>query len=261
MSEESREVVSLAQFVRQLWETGRIEVRDNASQEFSAKDLADAWIQLQWCASEEQLSLPGPAPGLSRVSAEWALLQFYRACSYFVHRNHASAEMQQVLDPLAPELPSPVVCYSVDLTFRFLPDLHRLTRERSENDPLVDILQTWGRQWPLSSVGIKLNSSPIAGIEKPIPPSAPASKPQAASQAASETSPESPLEWDVSPWWEHLCLKRLYLDRVFNRVDVSRLSDPRVAAAAREALGQYSELAPHLSSTLKSLPPRDTAKS
>jgi hypothetical protein len=244
MPEAAQEEVSLARFIRQLWETGQVDVADAGKDLRFVDDRDDAWLQLQWCASEERLSLPGHAPTLSRPSAEWALHQFYRACSFLVHRSHAETELRHSLNVPAPESPSPAVCYSIDLVFRFLSDLHRLAQSISPNDPLLNIVETWGRDWPLSSVGMAFaapkESAEDSGESGELPP-------QTMSPASED---ETGLRFDLLPWWDDDCLRRLYVDRVLRRSDRSRLSDPRVATAVRSALGNYPELAPDISAAM-----------
>jgi hypothetical protein len=65
------------------------------------------------------------------------------------------------------------------------------------------------RRWPLSSVGVK-------GLEG----------------------------LDVSSFVGDPALLQLYVDRIIERADQSRLTDPRVNEAVRTALGGYPELAP-----------------
>lgn len=223
---------SLADFVRHLWEAGQVGVLDLAGKPLSQRTLDDAWLQLQLCASDERPSLPGSPPAISRPSAEWALQQFYRACSFLVHRAHSAELMHAALQPPPPEPLSPAVCYSVDLTFRYLPDLHRLAKAVSANDPLVKVLEHWGRQWPLSSIGMDYR--------------------QQTDDARPDVREPEPGKFDLTGWWSDACLRRLYIDRVIQREDFSRLGDPPVAAAVRAALGLFPELSPKIAQALLS---------
>jgi hypothetical protein len=103
------------------------------------------------------------------------------------------------------------VHYSVDLTFRYLPDLYKLARSASQQDVLLTHLARWAVDWPLSSVG-------MAGVE--------------------------PVELD--DWVNDPCLLGLYVDRVIARNDVSRLGDRRVREAVEQALGLFPDLAPKI---------------
>jgi hypothetical protein len=95
----------------------------------------------------------------------------------------------------------------VDLIFRQLPTLYRLARHLSEGDPLVRELMSLARQWPLSSVGITL---------------------------------AEPAE--LNSFLEHPALRQLYVDRILESEDGSRLGDRRVDAVVRAGLGAYPGL-------------------
>jgi hypothetical protein len=88
---------------------------------------------------------------------------------------------------------SPAVHYSVDLSFRFLPDLVRHARAASERDALVGRLMDWANRWPLSCVGF---AGAAAG--------------------------------SIDGFAGHPCLLRMYVDRIIAGHDVSRLTDQRV---------------------------------
>jgi hypothetical protein len=113
-----------------------------------------------------------------------------------------------------PGNPSPSVCYSADLSLRHLPDLLSLARGIAADDPLVGGMTSLARAWPLSSVG-------VPGIEGV----------------------------DASPFLPHPALRQLYVDRIIDRADGSRLADPAVREAVREAVGDFLNLAPKLQLT------------
>jgi hypothetical protein len=143
-----------------------------------------------------------------------------RACQAVAFRDLGEAEIAGALGTACPGDDSPATHYSVDLTFRYLPDLLKLARSASEGDPLVSRLARWAGQWPLSSVG-------IAGA-----------KPGRVEAIAG-----------------HPCLLWLYVDRIMARRDTSRLVDPRVRDCVRESLGMFPELAPEMVSALQAIQP------
>ena len=96
--------------------------------------------------------------------------------------------------------------YSVDLSFRFLPDLLRLARSEAEGDPLLRHIRQWAAAWPLSSVGI----------------------------------PDLELG-SIEPIVEHPCLLSIYCDRIIALRDRSRLGDSRVDGALAQAVGAMGE--------------------
>jgi hypothetical protein len=90
-----------------------------------------------------------------------------------------------------------------------------LVERLAADDPLADYLRQIGAEWPLSSVGVKGLS--IASID---------------------------------PFIDQPGLRQLYVDRILATGDTGRLSDARVALAARTALGAHAGLSPAVASEL-----------
>ena len=174
--------------------------------------LAEAVRELDRLARAELAFDP---PRLRPEAGEWALLALYRACQSLVYRDIEPDAVRDALSRPCPLAPSPEVCYSTDLALRFLPDLLGLARGIAENDPLVKCLTALAKAWPLSSVGVK-------GLG----------------------------EVDVRPFIAHPSLRRLYVDRIIERGDVSRLNHPLVLDAAREAVGAFPQLAPRIATAI-----------
>lgn len=101
--------------------------------------------------------------------------------------------------------------YSVDLTFRLLPDLYARAKAASRDDPFLNHIEQWANDWPLSSVG-------IAGV-------------------ASE---------DIDELLRDDSLRILYVDRILARKDRARLHHPEVQDAVQRAYGMHDQLAPEL---------------
>jgi hypothetical protein len=116
---------------------------------------------------------------------------------------------------------SPEAHYSVDLAFRFLPDLVNVVRSATD-DPLLLALLDWARQWPLSSVGIK----EISDVK-------------------------------IDPLLTSASLMQMYADRAIERGDVRSLGEAGAANAIRRSLGAHEHLAPELMRrlTLKAVQP------
>ncbi len=106
--------------------------------------------------------------------------------------------------------------YSVDLVFQFLPQVTERAARISESDPLIDQLLSIGRQWPLSSVGMK-----------------------------SCAPDEIPLAL------QHPTLWKIYTDRIISRKDLSRVNLPVVRDAVAAAIGPFANLAPEISNGLQ----------
>lgn len=228
------------QFLTQLWETGRVRVPDLGLTHIPKAEREPGWTRLQQLARSDRSSLPGDPPQLSRTAAEWAAVMLYRACSFLIHRSHDATAVQKALSIPCPQSSNAESCYSVDLTFRFLPDLHRMAVAISPSDPLTKIITDWARAWPLSSVGLDFSATDTVNLPDPDQKNlaAPSPAPDKHKPRPRETSPAL----DLDPFWNDACLQRLYIDRVLDRGDKSRLCDPRVAEAVRTVLGNHPEL-------------------
>jgi hypothetical protein len=150
-----------------------------------------------------RLELSGTPPPLDVETALWAAERFLWACQFYVFRD---VDREIVLAALAEKLPTelpdelpakrgPAAHYAVDLVFRFLPDLSRMTAAADPRDVLLTVLKQWGEQWPLSSVGM---------------------------------GRVDPSQLDLEPILSDASLAILYVDRVVAARDRSRAGDPRV---------------------------------
>jgi hypothetical protein len=149
------------------------------------------------------------APALVMDVARWAAERLYQACQFLVYRDVEAEVVRAGCVVVCPARPSPDVCYSADLVLRHLGEVYALARGVAREDPLVEGLLKLAREWPLSSVGM----AEVGTV-------------------------------DVSAFVGHAGLRRLYVDRIIERGDRSRLDHPLVVAAVREAVGAFPEIAP-----------------
>lgn len=198
--------MAVRSFLESLLDSGRVRVGDTDESLDAGEEIKDILESLD---ERARLEMPGTAPPLTLEAAAWAARLFYRACQFLVCRAVEPTLIQRTLSEPCPVPCSPGVIYSVDLVFRYLPDLLILARAVSTDDPLVTALVALAGQWPLSSVGIK-------GV----------------------------APGDIEPIAGHPSLWQLYVDRVLERGDMGRLSDARVRTAAAVALGLHRELCP-----------------
>ena len=196
----------LVDFVHSLREGGRVRVPDGPG---LPGGLVAAVRELDRLVRP---TLAGDPPPLSEAAGGWALEILYRACQFLIHRDIEADTVRQALGRPCPEPPGDAVCYSADLALQYLPDLLSLARGVAPDDPLATGLTDLARLWPLSSVGVK-GLGEAGGL-------------------------------DTEPFIGHPSLRQLYVDRIIERQDVSRLDDPAVRQAVREALGHFPELAP-----------------
>jgi hypothetical protein len=196
---------SLLQFTKSLWAGGDLVLNTNAAP--GNVEVAEAMSELRTLELDYRQGLPDLVPQFHVPSAEWALTSLYRACQFLVYRELPEELMQVELGRVCPASASQDVCYSVDLSFRFLPELIRLARAGGGSPLLSETLQQWASTWPLSSVG-------VAGV----------------AGGATDGFRDSPG------------LMMLYVDRILSCNDHSRLSDEHTSNAVRTALGGFPEL-------------------
>ncbi len=160
--------MSLIEQLNELWVTGRL-VLDHP---LVAETPSDSEL-VSWIDDQEQIyrrQLPEEPPVLEVEWALWACKQLVRAAQLLVYRELGEEFIHSGLETLPKHLLpvdaeanreqailyviDPKLHYSVDLFFRFLPDLNRLARAASGSDPLLQVFQRWAEAWPLSGVGI-----------------------------------------------------------------------------------------------------------
>jgi MoxR-vWA-beta-propeller ternary system domain bpX4 len=204
-----------------LFDEGRMVLQSAATH--TSQELREAEGVLAEFDRRYRLELPGEAPGLSAAAATWAAEMFIRACQCLVFREIDEAGVNERLSPRLNGKLDASAHYSVDLTFRLLPDLYHRAEAASRHDPLLTRLKEWADEWPLSSVG-------IAG--------------------------STPKQLDAI--LEHPSLRILYADRIIARKDIGRLNDPRARAAVLGAIGLHEELAPEVVRAAKAFTKKDT---
>lgn len=203
----------LTEFVNDLFVHGRVRLTTDESP--SDADLSEACATVARFEKTMQLDLPGTPPAIDEPALRWALASFYQACQFQVYRHLGATSLAERFAEEPPRSSTAEAHYSVDLIFRFLPDLVTLARSGSPDDPLLVVLQSWSELWPLSSVGVSdLNP------------------PHCESILANE------------------CLLRLYVDRILRTQDTSRLTDQRIRDEVSRAVGAF----PDLGGDLQNLP-------
>lgn len=218
----------LADFVTSLWESGQVRVPElpaDGRWTFTEADLAESELRLLSFASDEVARLPGSPPAVDSQAAMWGLRAVFTISSLIVHRKLTVPPFEPVFDFRHLQPITASVIYSVDLSLRCVPDLHRLAMNQAESDPVCDVLENLGRCWPLSSVGLRFRND--------------------------EPANAATIGEAVNVFWHDECLRQWYLDRVTEREALDRLSDPRVRDAMRAILGLHHDLAPTLAAALE----------
>ena len=201
--------MSLSLFLTNLFDNGTVQV--SKAREIPPGEREAAQRLLTEFERVFRLTLAAEPPPLDAGLAGAAARTLYRLCQCLAHRELMPDDML-VREERLPQHPRTAGDhYSADLALRFLPDIWRLAKEAAEGDPLVTTIRELAARWPLSSVGIPdLPALAIDGIA------------------------------------EHPALLALYVDRIIERRDRSRLGDPRIREAFLTAIGAHRELAPEL---------------
>jgi hypothetical protein len=204
---------SLAGFITTLVTSGEVAV---SSDELTVHDDQAALVALANVELQTREELSGPPPPFNPAVALWAAHQFYHASRFLVCRDIPAAEVTRQLKAPCPESRRPETDYTVDLIFRFLPDLLNFAERSASEDALTAELRDWAYTWPLSSVGSRISRD-----------------------LTIESFVDSPV------------LLQLYADRIVQHAAVDRLGDPRVLTRVRADLGAHPELAPAFASKLQ----------
>ncbi len=192
----------VSRFLADLFEHGRVRLDDRPGED-NMEDRRDAAMILVARAEAVAGDFPEPVPAYAPAAAAWAACQLAIACRYVLFRDEPIETVRTRLAEAIPEGDPAAQHFSVDLIWRFLPDVDRLTTTLSPHDPLREILRAWGGNWPLSSVGMKQI------------------KPQRTAELLA-----------------HAGLRRAYIDRIVAFRDSSRLDDPQVRDLVHAAIGR-----------------------
>ena len=203
----------LTKFLSELRESGGVVlVGADMPTEDDVRQCSEAIGELDAMA---RLELAGAAPPLDIKAAKWATIMFYRCCQFLAFRDIPPSTIAQTLNNPCPCVTTPSVVYSADLLLRYLPDCARLAQGLSPDDPLVEGLREMGRNWPLSSVGMK-DIGPV----------------------------------EIDSFIGDESLAQLYADRITACADTTRTDDPRVQAIIKQNLGIHNALRPALADSI-----------
>jgi hypothetical protein len=194
----------LSGFLEDLLTTGAVTLAGQPVP-FEPADLAAAEARLRARHAEDALELPGVAPAFDAPAALWAAQYLYHTVQLTLLRALDETVVAQCLADFPGE-PTHEAIYSVDLTFRYLPDLLRLAKGLAPGDALVARLLATARQWPFSFVGT--------------PP-----------------SDDATAEARVLA---HPALRQTYLDRVIGARDRLRAAQPQLRPLVQAALGGHA---------------------
>jgi hypothetical protein len=129
-----------------------------------APPVAEALRLLQKAYATHCLSITGPeisfVPELALAAAEVVRHASWFLLSHQEPPEHVQAQLRMPRTPMTPG------CHlSVDVTFRYLPTLHRRAQARDATDVLSVRLNELLRQWPFSGILGAVEEPPLTSLE------------------------------------------------------------------------------------------------
>ncbi len=180
--------MDLAVFLAQIQDSGELPFTSPeplAFQRTSSVELLESMDE------RRRLEMAHTPPEFRPDCALWSARLTARICQHLVYREIPAERIEADFQESCPEEPGPAQTYSVDLVLHWLPELLRRASRIASADPLVSQLQRLAWDWPLSSVGIGLD--------------------------VKESTP------DLTPILENASLRQLYVDRILETADDTRL--------------------------------------
>ncbi|MDB5144998.1 MAG: hypothetical protein JWQ66_3711 [Mucilaginibacter sp.] len=202
--------LKLSEFLNRLFTEGVVTVPRQLLPVEEA-DLREAVRLIRQFYESDWVEMAYVAPVLDEAAALWAAQYFFRAVQFVLLRDLVEDQMAIHLQPYGGEVDAGAV-YSVDLVFRYLGPLFKLSSGLAPYDPLVERLRATAAAWPFSSVGLGVD----VGTDDLV---------------------------SLEVIFSHPSLKYAYVDRVILLRDAGRINDNvKVAAALQEVLGLHQKI-------------------
>ena len=195
--------MQLDQFIQDIFQQGKVVV-DGTLSPFTEEDIQQSIRRLHEYYQCQELT--GMVPPFKAGAAIWAAGFLYRSVQLVMLRDLNEEAVNGLLTPYDDAV-TPETILSVDLSFRYLPNLMGLAKGLAPEDVLVKRLQDAAIHWPFSSVGMKV---------------------------------EGDMNIDVI--MNNACLRRAYIDRIIEMRDKRRCNNTRVNEYIQEALGDYGHI-------------------
>jgi hypothetical protein len=197
--------VQLVKFIQDIFQHGKVVVAGQVIP-FTEQDAQETIQCLHEQYNYQAQELTGPAPAFHPGAAIWAAGFLYRSVQLAMLRELGEEAVNGLLTtydgPVSPE-----TILSVDISFRYLPNLLGLAKGLAPEDVLVKRLRQAAIQWPFSSVGMTVD-----GV------------------------------MDIEPILQDACLRSTYIDRIIEARDKERSKHVQVNEYIKEALGDYGHI-------------------
>jgi MoxR-vWA-beta-propeller ternary system domain bpX4 len=195
--------MKLTHFLTNLIQEGKAHL-EGEIQPFEPEDLKSAAAFLHSVYLDDALDMPDAPPQYFEPAALWAAQFLYHALQCTILRNLDDDTVNKLLEDF-PEAATPEAIYSIDLCFRYMPNLFSLAKGLAPDDVLVKILKKNALFWNFSSVGMDLEQDVSHGIIL-----------------------------------EHPSLRIAYIDRIIQSKDIKRVNTEQVKELVQIALGNYT---------------------
>lgn len=157
-------MATLAEFLEHLFVEGRVVFRERPVVSREDRDPASAVLRRTF--ADALMELAGPPLPFDEPTALRAADWTRRACWFLVSREEPPDELEKALAlPESARTRSASEHLAADLTFRYLPAVHRRARAIDPSDPLARRLVDLFRLWPLSGVLSDIEDAPTSPIE------------------------------------------------------------------------------------------------
>ncbi len=151
---------ALASFCEQLFEDGRIILRDPPEEAGSSQAVQ----VLQRAYASHRLNVAGPLLDFDPEAALAAAMLLWKACWFLLRHDQPAEEMERRLR-MTVKPRTPAQHLSADLVLRYLPQVHRRAHALEPADRLPALLATELRHWPLSGVLSDVEEGPLTGLD------------------------------------------------------------------------------------------------
>ena len=134
-------------FFSQLLSHGVVHVED--ADLLREEDVHSAVEWIMQCESQTREHWPATPPDVDRHALVWATRHIFGAAQLAVFRHLGPPDIEKRLkEEFAEGDDAASTAYSVDVIFRYLPDLFRIVKGMNPDDPLLVVLRRWGERWP-----------------------------------------------------------------------------------------------------------------
>ncbi|MCE3296016.1 MAG: hypothetical protein K0R65_1730 [Crocinitomicaceae bacterium] len=161
-----------------------------------------AFLELEY--QNESLSWPHTVPAFNPQAALWAARYLYTAAQVILFRKALAPETETFLKTPGPEI-NPGTILSVDLCFRFMPDIMEQLHVIDSEDPLLPVFEEQLRQWHYSGMRYELENDKL----------------------------------EMQVYLDDPCLRQLYCERVVRNKNIRLAQKAEIQTLIRSYMGMY----------------------